>query len=78
MNNSGEKVNFIWKIAELLRGPYKAERYGALFIMAGVSQLLDRPNRKTDGLGAHPLYRLSYRRRRAFLKRLRLDAEIHV
>ena len=28
MNGFGDKANFIWKIAELLRGPYKPDKYG--------------------------------------------------
>ena len=27
MNNFGEKVSFIWSVAELLRGPYKPNQY---------------------------------------------------
>jgi len=41
MNNFGEKVNFIWKIAELLRGPYKAERYGDVILPMAVLRRFD-------------------------------------
>lgn len=32
MNNFAEKVNSIWKITELLRGPYKHEKYGDVIL----------------------------------------------
>ena len=28
MINFNDKISFIWKIAELLRGPYKPEKHG--------------------------------------------------
>ena len=28
MNDFGEKVSFIWSVADLLRGPYKPAQYG--------------------------------------------------
>ncbi|MFW5891202.1 MAG: type I restriction-modification system subunit M N-terminal domain-containing protein, partial [bacterium] len=36
MNNFGEKVNFIWNIANLLRGPYKPEKYGDIILPLSV------------------------------------------
>lgn len=41
MNNFGEKVNFIWKIAELLRGPYKPEKYGDVILPLAVLRRFD-------------------------------------
>jgi len=41
MNNFGGKVNFIWKIAEILRGPYKAERYGDVILPMAVLRRSD-------------------------------------
>jgi type I restriction enzyme M protein len=41
MQNFGEKVNFIWKIAELLRGPYKAEKYGDVILPMAVLRRFD-------------------------------------
>lgn len=41
MNNFGDKVNFIWKIAELLRGPYRAEKYGDVILPMAVLRRFD-------------------------------------
>lgn len=41
MTNFGEKVNFIWKIAELLRGPYKADEYGDVVLPMAVLRRFD-------------------------------------
>jgi len=41
MQNFGEKVNFIWKIAELLRGPYKPEKYGDVILPLSVLRRFD-------------------------------------
>lgn len=41
MHNFGEKVNFIWKIAELLRGPYKPEKYGDVILPLSVLRRFD-------------------------------------
>lgn len=41
MQNFGEKVNFIWKIAELLRGPYKPEKYGDVILPMAVLRRFD-------------------------------------
>jgi len=41
MQNFGEKVNFIWKIAELLRGPYKPEKYGDVVLPMAVLRRFD-------------------------------------
>ncbi|NLD46958.1 MAG: SAM-dependent DNA methyltransferase, partial [Clostridiaceae bacterium] len=41
MNNFNDKVNFIWKIAELLRGPYKADKYGDVILPMAVLRRFD-------------------------------------
>ena len=41
MNNFGTKVNFIWKIAELLRGPYRPEKYGDVVLPMAVLRRFD-------------------------------------
>ena len=41
MNNFGSKVNFIWKIAELLRGPYRPEKYGDVILPMAVLRRFD-------------------------------------
>lgn len=41
MQNFGEKINFIWKIAELLRGPYKPEKYGDVILPMSVLRRFD-------------------------------------
>ncbi len=41
MNNFNDKVNFIWKIAELLRGPYKPEKYGDVILPLAVLRRFD-------------------------------------
>ncbi|NLM97593.1 MAG: SAM-dependent DNA methyltransferase, partial [Halanaerobiaceae bacterium] len=41
MNNFQEKVNFIWSIAELLRGPYKKEQYGDVILPMAVLRRFD-------------------------------------
>ncbi len=41
MNNFQEKVNFIWTIAELLRGPYKKEQYGDVILPMSVLRRFD-------------------------------------
>lgn len=41
MNNFGDKVNFIWKIAELLRGPYRPEKYGDVILPMAVIRRFD-------------------------------------
>ncbi len=41
MVNFGDKVNFIWKIAELLRGPYKPEKYGDVILPMAVLRRFD-------------------------------------
>ncbi|MDD2212637.1 MAG: class I SAM-dependent DNA methyltransferase [Clostridia bacterium] len=41
MNDFGDKVNFIWKIAELLRGPYKADKYGDVILPMAVLRRFD-------------------------------------
>ncbi|QGQ97550.1 SAM-dependent DNA methyltransferase [Paenibacillus psychroresistens] len=41
MHNFNEKINFIWKIAELLRGPYKPEKYGDVILPMAVLRRFD-------------------------------------
>ena len=41
MNNFNEKVNFIWNIANLLRGPYKPEKYGDVILPLSVLRRFD-------------------------------------
>ncbi|MFO7951913.1 MAG: class I SAM-dependent DNA methyltransferase [Bacillota bacterium] len=41
MNNFQEKVNFIWSIAELLRGPYRKEQYGDVILPMCVLRRFD-------------------------------------
>lgn len=41
MNNFNEKVSFIWRIAELLRGVYKPEKYGDVILPMAVMRRFD-------------------------------------
>jgi type I restriction enzyme M protein len=41
MNNFGEKVSFIWSVADLLRGPYKPNQYGRVILPLTVLRRLD-------------------------------------
>jgi len=41
MNNFGDKVNFIWSVADLLRGPYRPPQYGAVILPLTVLRRLD-------------------------------------
>ena len=41
MNNFGELVSFIWNVADLLRGPYKAHQYGRVILPMTVLRRLD-------------------------------------
>lgn len=41
MNSFQEKVNFIWSIAELLRGPYRKEQYGDVILPICVLRRFD-------------------------------------
>ncbi|MCS3901775.1 type I restriction-modification system subunit M [Methanococcus voltae] len=41
MNGFNDKVNFIWKIAELLRGAYKPEKYGDVILPMAVLRRFD-------------------------------------
>lgn len=41
MNNFGEKVNFIWSVADLLRGPYRPNQYKDLMLPLTVLRRLD-------------------------------------
>lgn len=41
MNKFGEKVSFIWSVADLLRGPYKPPQYGRVILPLTVLRRLD-------------------------------------
>ena len=41
MNNFGEKVNFIWSVADLLRGPYRPNHYKDVMLPLTVLRRLD-------------------------------------
>jgi len=41
MNNFGEKVSFIWSVADLLRGPYRPPEYGKVMLPLTVLRRLD-------------------------------------
>ncbi len=41
MNNFGEKVNFIWSVADLLRGPYRPNQYKDVMLPLTVLRRLD-------------------------------------
>ena len=41
MINFQDKVNFIWSIAELLRGPYRKEQYGDVILPMAVLRRFD-------------------------------------
>ena len=41
MDNFGEKVSFIWSVADLLRGPYKPAQYGKVIVPLTVLRRLD-------------------------------------
>src|SRR5690606_1913134 len=41
LTNFQDKVNFIWSIAELLRGPYKKEQYGDVVLPMAVLRRFD-------------------------------------
>ncbi|MYL35566.1 hypothetical protein GLW05_18475 [Pontibacillus yanchengensis] len=39
MKNFNDKVNFIWSISEILRGPYKKEDYGKVILLMALLRL---------------------------------------
>lgn len=41
MNHFGEKVNFIWSVADLIRGPYRPNQYGKVMLPLTVLRRLD-------------------------------------
>lgn len=49
MNNFGEKVSFIWSVADLIRGPYQPNQYEEFNQFAGeldnANQVFRRPSR---------------------------------
>jgi len=55
LNNFQEKVNFIWSIAELLRGPYRKEQYGDVVLPMCVLRRFDNvlEPTKTQVLAEH-------------------------
>ena len=42
MNGFGDKVSFIWSVADLLRGPYKPAQYGRVILPLTVLRRSDR------------------------------------
>src|SRR5690625_13989 len=59
MNNFQEKVNFIWSIAELLRGPYRPEDYGDVILPMAVLRRFDAvlADTKEDVLNQYEKYK---------------------
>lgn len=49
MNNFGEKVNFIWSVADLLRGPYRPNQYKDVMLPMVVLRRLDCVLEPTKG-----------------------------
>ena len=47
MTNFNDKVNFIWNIAEILRGPYKSEDYGKVILPLAILRRFDCVLRQT-------------------------------
>ena len=41
ISNFGEKVNFIWNIANLSRGPYKPEKYSDIILPLSILRCFD-------------------------------------
>jgi len=41
MNNFSEKANFIWSVADLLRGPYRPNQYKDVMLPLTVLRRLD-------------------------------------
>jgi type I restriction enzyme M protein len=41
VNNFGEKVGFIWSVADLLRGPYRPNQYKDVMLPMTVLRRLD-------------------------------------
>ena len=41
MNNFGEKVSFVWSVADLLRGPYRPNQYKDVMLPLTVLRRLD-------------------------------------
>ena len=41
MNNFGEKISFIWQVADLLRGPYRPNQYKDVMLPMTVLRRLD-------------------------------------
>lgn len=59
MINFQEKVNFIWTIAEILRGPYKKEEYGKVVLPMAVLRRFDcvLQNTKEEVLSQYEKYK---------------------
>lgn len=59
MINFQEKVNFIWSIAEILRGPYKSEDYGKVVLPMAVLRRFDcvLESTKEDVLGKYEQFK---------------------
>jgi type I restriction enzyme M protein len=41
LNSNGDRVGFIWSVADLLRGPYKPAQYGRVILPLTVLRRLD-------------------------------------
>jgi len=46
MNNWGEKISFIWSVADLPRGPYRPNQYKDVMLPLTVLRLIARSSRK--------------------------------
>jgi type I restriction enzyme M protein len=58
VNNFGDKVSFIWSVADLLRGPYRPNQYKDVMLPMTVLRRLDcvlEPTKdKVHAKRAHP------------------------
>jgi len=73
MNNFNDKVNFIWSIAELLRGPYKPNQYKDVMLPLVVLRCLDCVLEPT-GISTSMCRRDRWRRLRRICERLRMKS----
>jgi hypothetical protein len=55
LENFGEKVGFIWSVADLLRGPYRPNQYKDVMLPLTVLWRLDLRAGAHQGLGPRPL-----------------------
>lgn len=49
MNNFGEKVSFIWSVADLIRGPYRPNQYKDVMHVSAVSVQISKNNLLSAG-----------------------------